>query len=401
MLTHGIHNTHVHQDIISGVPSAQHALFTGEEVVMRFGVKSLSPPPPPIHTAAAGESGNGSPLAQRPLIESIVWHPEEGAPIAGSSEGTSGTSNGGRVLYSRAAEEKAAAAREQQQQQQPPPSSSPLGSKRRPRSPAACTQQQQQLQDVLSLSFHFRCPPKPSSHPLPLGHMRIHWTAPQPPPPAAAATTAGAITGGWASYTDVPCPSVSVVQPDVAVHLQAPLEVRAGQPFRLRWTLENLLPDRLLDLRVLVAEGGGGPAGVSSEEALVFGGIRESVVQLLPRRSLALAYRVVALVTGPVALPRLVLTPLSPPPAQADAGDSGAPQQQQQQQQPLLRVSYRYVDNVMSASGAAAAAVLPTPSSTGGPDQQQPQAAPAPADTRHLFVLPPVAADGGGGGASQ
>ena len=355
---------------------------------MCFGVKALAPP---------GWEGSGSGAPQtprRPQIESVVWYPEEGAPIAaaggnrGSGSTVTTTDNGGRVLYSRAAE----ALQHSQAQHQHQPSPSPSrGGKRQSRAGGSSSQQQQQLEEVRSIAFHFRCPPRPSTHPLPLGHMRVHWTAPQEPPPAgAAAAAAAAATGsaaGWVSCTEVPCPPVAVVAPDLAVHLQASLEARAGEAFRLRWTLENLLGDRALHLRVRVAEGGGGAAGVSSEEALLFGGVRESVVQVLPRRTLALSYRVAALVTGPVALPRLLLTPLASAGADLDAGvaavSSSSPP-------PPLRVSYRYVDNVMGAS-TSSAAVAGTPRVGEEPQQQQP-AAPSPADTRHLFVLPPAAA---------
>jgi hypothetical protein len=367
---------------------------------MRFGVKALAPP-----GWEGSGSGSGAPQPpRRPQIESVVWYPEEGAPIAAaggnrgssSSNSTVTTGNGGRVLYSRAAEA-LQQAQSQSQQQPPPPPSPSRGSKRRPRaggSSSSCSQQQLQFEDVRSIAFHFRCPPKPSTHPLPLGHMRVYWTAPQEPPPAGAASTTTTTTSsaGWVSCTEVPCPPVAVVAPDLAVHLQAPLEVRAGEAFRLRWTLENLRGDRALDLRVRVAEGGGGAAGVSSEEALLFGGVRESVVQVLPRRTLALSYQAAALVTGPVALPRLLLTPLAP--AGADLGVAGAAAVSSPSPPRPLRVSYRYVDNVMGGS----AAVAGTPRAGGDPHQQTqqpPQAAPSPADTRHLFVLPRAA------GASQ
>jgi hypothetical protein len=378
---------------------------------MRFAIKSLSPPEP---GGSGGPAPAPAPLApRRPQIESVVWHPEESAQIAAamSKAGrTSVSNNGGRVLYSRAAEEekKAAAAlavqqqqrRQHQQLQLQHPSSSPTG-KRRARPSPPPPPPPQQLQDVLALSFHFRGPPKPSTHPLPLGHMRIHWTSPQDPPPAGAAKGALTSSTGWVSCTDVPCPSVDVVAPDVAVHLQAPLEARCGEPFRLEWTLESLVPDRPLDLRVSVAEGGGGPAGggVSSEEALVFAGTRESVVQLLPRRRLALAYRVAAVVTGPVALPRLVLTPLAPP-----AADTAGMAAAGVALSPPLRVSYRYVDNVMAAAQQQQQQQsLSTPSMSGAEQQQQQQQAapPVPVDSRHLFVLPPMADSAGGRGASS
>lgn len=180
---------------------------------------------------------------------------------------------------------------------------------------------------------------------------------------------------------------MGVVAPDVTIHLQAPLEATLGRAFKLRWTLRNLT-EKVLILRVLIKEGGGGNSGPSTEEALVWSGARESVVQVLPQESLHLRYCVVPVLTGPIALPRLVLTRM--PDAAAAASSSGKKGEggAVSSSSPLpLRVAYRYVDNVLSNS-----ALLPsTPGSAenrgGGAGGQSG----LPSDTRHLFVFPEAA----------
>jgi hypothetical protein len=189
-----------------------------------------------------------------------------------------------------------------------------------------------------------------------------------------AATTASSPSSSWLACTEAECPSVGVVAPDITVHLHAPLEAMLGQAFKLHWTLRNLT-EKVLTLRVVLKEGGGGNSGPSTEEALVWSGARESMVQVLPHESLHLRYRVVAVLTGPIALPRLVLTRIP------DAAAVSSIKKEEGGTSLPLRVAYRYVDNVLSNSTL----FLSTPRSA---ENRGSVAGGQPSDTRHLFVFP-------------
>ncbi len=313
------------QDDPSGAESGAYTFFTGEQVIMRLSIKALQP-------SAWGEGPGGG----RPRIEKVVWYPMEQGSWAVGRGASDNREDGGRVLYA-------------------------LGQD----GDGEQDERGMQPQDVLSLTFPFLCPEKESTHALPLGRIRLFWRV----VPGAAELPVTT----WVSCTEAECPSVSVASPDVTVHLDAPLEATLGEAFKLRWTLRNLA-GRLLTLRVLVKEGAGGSAGPSTEEALVWSGSRESVVQILPDEAVHLTYRVVPLLTGPIAFPRLVLTPL------ADSSSKESKEGGVSEPSPSLRVAYRYVDNVLSNSTMAPSTPSSAENRSAGPNQ--------PADTRHLFVFP-------------
>lgn len=100
------------------------------------------------------------------------------------------------------------------------------------------------LQEILGLTFHFLCPEKESSHPISLGHVGIYWK--MMPNPSAASTKRGVkeeeeeeakkmmkkkqssmiINKDWMACTEIPCPSVTVIKPELAVDMQAPAEAK-------------------------------------------------------------------------------------------------------------------------------------------------------------------------------
>ena len=152
------------------------------------------------------------------------------------------------------------------------------------------------------------------------------------------------------------------------------IDTQLGQGLPLHWTLKNLANDVLM-LKVLVTEGDGGQQQqqqqAPTDDSLVWGGMRESVVQILPHASIIVPYEVVPLATGPVALPRLNLTILSS--AAGGVGGGG------KEEPAPARVSYRYLENAPSA--AAAAAAPPTQTMSGDALNKN-------SSLRHVFVLP-------------
>jgi len=340
--------------------AAAYTFYTGEQVLMRLSIKALQP-------SSWGESQGGGRLR----IEQVVWHPVKKGNWATTKTTTEKENGGGRVLYSLAQDGYGGGGEQDERGMQP--------------------------QDVLSLTFPFLCPEKESSQALPLGRVRLYWRVvptPSSPPSsdklAAVSASSSSSLSSWLACTEADCPSVGVVAPDVTIYLQAPLEATLGRAFKLRWTLRNLT-GKVLTQRVLIKEGGGGNSGPSTEEALVWSGARESVVQVLPQESLQLRYCVVPVLTGPIALPRLVLTRMPDGSSSSSSSSSSSRSSKKGEggaSSPLpLRVAYRYVDNVLSNS-----ALLPsTPGSAenrgGGTGGQSG----LPSDTRHLFVFPEAA----------
>lgn len=335
--------------------AAAYTFYTGEQVLMRLSIKALQP-------SSWGESQGGG----RPRIEQVVWHPVERGNWASSKiaaisdkEKEKWKENGvGRVLYSWAQDGNGGSGGGEHDERGMQP------------------------HDVLTLTFPFLCPETESSQALPLGQMRLYWRVVSTSSSSSssslgtptAATTASSPSSSWLACTEAECPSVGVVAPDITVHLHAPLEAMLGQAFKLHWTLRNLT-EKVLTLRVVLKEGGGGNSGPSTEEALVWSGARESVVQVLPHESLHLRYRVVAVLTGPIALPRLVLTRIP------DAAAVSSIKKEEGGTSLPLRVAYRYVDNVLSNSTL----FLSTPRSA---ENRGSVAGGQPSDTRHLFVFP-------------
>ncbi|KAM3571497.1 hypothetical protein VYU27_006473 [Nannochloropsis oceanica] len=340
--------------------AAAHIFYTGEQVMMRLSIKAL-------HPSSWGESQGGG----RPRIEQVVWHPVESgnwapdrvAAISDKRKEKRNENGEGRVLYSFAQDRHGR------------------------RGGGEHDERGMQPHDVLTLTFPFLCPETESSQALSLGHMRLYWrvvsTSSSSFPSSSfsekptAATTASPSSSSWLACTEAECPIVGVVAPDIIVHLHAPSDVILGQAFKLRWTLRNLT-EKVLTIRVVLKEGGGGNSGPSTEEALVWSGARESVVQILPHESIHLRYRVVAVLTGPIALPRLVLTQMP------DAAAVSSSKKEEGGTSLPLRVAYRYVDNVLSNSTLS----LSTPRSA---ENRGSVVGGQPSDTRHLFVIPEAA----------
>jgi hypothetical protein len=78
--------------------------------------------------------------------------------------------------------------------------------------------------EVLSVSLSFMCPDKESAHPIPLGKLRLLWAT----LPPSRDGDGGAAGPPLLSCTEVDCPHVVVVRPDLAVDLQAPLSARVS-----------------------------------------------------------------------------------------------------------------------------------------------------------------------------
>jgi hypothetical protein len=137
------------------------------------------------------------------------------------------------------------------------------------------------------------------------------------------------------------------------------IRMQVGECFHVRWTLQSRVA-HVLNVRVLVSEGASTPEG-----ALVFGGAKETLLQILPGEDVQLPLALVSVVTGPVALPKLTITPLGEAPQAAASASPGA-----EAQAAPLKICYLYVDN---ATSGVAQALEPK-----GPVT----------DTRHVFILP-------------
>ncbi|TFJ87161.1 hypothetical protein NSK_001493 [Nannochloropsis salina CCMP1776] len=322
---------------------ADYTFYTDEQVLMRFLVKAVQP------FSLESSSGGG-----RLRIEQVIWY-----PVGADSEPQVSDKDRGRILYCSTND--------------------------------VCGRQNEhgmQSQDTLSLTFPFLCPGKECNQALPLGRMRLYWrvmpsSLSKTRPPKTFERSPGALIKdmsthiSWVSCTEVECPSVGVVAPDVTVHMQVPPEATVGRGFRLSWTLCNRT-DRPLALRVTIKEEEGGNPGLSTEGALLWSGARERVIHIVPAEAFSLSYCMVSVLTGPIALPRLLI---SRAPG-ANAGKINKKGEDDSSGRPPLRVAYRFVDNVLSN-----AALLPsTPSSVENSGAASLQSHPC--DTRHIFVFP-------------
>ena len=197
-------------------PPAIHTFFTGDEVVMRVSIKAT--PPPDF-------------IEGTPYISQVVWHASDTLPPSTCTTtltketsqphaigSKASQASDGRIIYSG-------------------PSSSSVAAAAAASNAAAGML----LHEVLSLTFHFLCPEKESVHPISLGHVRIYWKTILSTPSHSSAMAAlgkggsgsgnsrgrpAHIANDWTACTEVLCPAVTVVKPDLAVDLHAPAEAK-------------------------------------------------------------------------------------------------------------------------------------------------------------------------------
>lgn len=108
-----------------------------------------------------------------------------------------------------------------------------------------------QPNEVLSLCFHFLCPDKETAHPIRLGRIRVHWSledeglgfkTSENYEPSERWVLNRRLRGvsllvqrltrtllcRWLACSEMECPYVTVLRPDLAVDLEVPLQAKVG-----------------------------------------------------------------------------------------------------------------------------------------------------------------------------